>query len=64
MLYLLSKQLTLGINQNEFDWLEFDSKNMQLSGLPKHVGDFELTITAADKFSNITEDKVKITVIK
>lgn len=56
------KQLTLSIY--EIDWLEFDSKKMKLSGLLTHDGDFELTFTATDKFSNMTVDKIKITVMK
>ncbi len=58
------EQLTLSVNENEFDWLEFDSKQMKLSGLPTKEGDFELVFTATDKFLNITENKVKITVKK
>ncbi len=58
------KQLTLRINDNEFDWLEFDSQQMKLSGLPTLEGDFELTFTAVDKFLNRAEDKIKITVKK
>ena len=56
--------LTLSMNQNEYEWLEFDSENMKLLGLPNHEGNFEISITAVDKFLNMTEDKVKITVIK
>ena len=37
---------------------------MKLSGLPTQAGDFELTFTAVDKFSNMTNDKIEITVIK
>lgn len=58
------KQLALSINQNEYDWLEFDSENMMLTGFPNHEGNFELTFTAVDGFLNTMEDKVKITVIK
>ena len=57
-------QLDLRINQNEFDWLEFDSENLKLTGMPTVAGVFELTFTAIDKFSNMTNDKIKITVIK
>lgn len=58
------KQLTLSINQNEFDWLEFDSEKMILSGLPTLEGDFELIFTAIDKVANMTKDRIKITVTK
>lgn len=58
------KQLSLSINPNEFDWLKFDSEKMKLSGLPNLEGNLELTFVAIDKFLNMTEDKVKITVIK
>lgn len=57
-------QLDLSINQNEFDWIEFDSENKKFSGLPTLEGDYELTFTAVDKFSNMTENKIKIKVIK
>lgn len=58
------KQLDLGINQNEFDWIEFDSEKMKLSGLPTMDGEYELTFTAVDKHWNKTEDKINIKVIK
>lgn len=58
------KELRLRINQNELDWLQFDSKTMKLSGLPTQEGDFELIFIAMDKVNNITEDKIKITVSK
>ncbi|KAA1244124.1 hypothetical protein [Aquimarina sp. RZ0] len=56
--------LDLNLNQNEFDWLTFDSENMKLSEFPTETGDFELTFTAVDTFLNITEDKIKLTVLK
>ncbi|MFS4467663.1 putative Ig domain-containing protein [Maribacter sp. 2210JD10-5] len=56
------EQLTLSSNENEFDWLEFDTNKMKLSGLPTRTGDFELIFTAVDKFSNKTLDKVTLTV--
>lgn len=58
------KQLTYKLNQNELDWLNFDSEQMKLSGLPPVEGGFELTFTAIDKSSNVTDDKIVITVIK
>lgn len=58
------KQLTYSVNKNQFDWLNFDSEQMKLSGLPPVEGDFELTFTAIDKFSNTTDDKIIITVKK
>ncbi|QNL48742.1 hypothetical protein H8S90_18440 [Olivibacter sp. SDN3] len=58
------KQLTYSVNQHQFDWLDFDSKQMKLSGLPSVEGDFELTFTAIDKSSNMTDDKIIITVKK
>ena len=57
-------QLTLNMNENELDWLGFDRQKMKVSGLPTMVGDFEVTFTAVDKFSNKMEDKLKITVTK
>lgn len=58
------KELTLSINKNGFDWLEFDDKNMKLSGLPTLKGDFELTFTAIDKHRNKTKDTITIQVIE
>lgn len=58
------KRLTYSVNQHQFDWLDFDSKQMKLSGLPTVEGDFELTFTAIDKSSNMTDDKIIITVKK
>src|SRR5690606_23973237 len=58
------KQLTYSVNQNQFEWLNFDREQMKLSGLPSTEGDFELTFTAIDKFSNRTDDKIIITVEK
>jgi len=58
------KQLTYSVNQNQFDWLNFDGEQMTLSGLPSVEGDFELTFTAIDKSSNMTDDKVIIKVKK
>ncbi len=57
------KQLILSINQNEIDWIEFDSENMKLSGLPTVKGDYEFTFSVVDKHLNKTEDKMKIKVI-
>ncbi|NQZ45157.1 MAG: PD40 domain-containing protein [Flavobacteriaceae bacterium] len=56
------EELTLSINQNELDWLEFESERMKLSGLPTQEGNFELIFTAEDEFSNMTEDRIKIKV--
>lgn len=58
------KQLTYRVNQNQFEWLNFDREQMKLSGLPPMEGDFELTFTAIDKSSNMTDDKIIITVKK
>ncbi len=58
------KQLILSINQNNIDWIEFDNKNMRLSGLPAAEGVYELIFSAIDKHLNKTEDKLKIKVIK
>ncbi|MFD2585900.1 putative Ig domain-containing protein [Croceitalea marina] len=56
--------LTLELNQEDFDWLTFDAKQMKLSGVPSQEGDFELTFTATDTSLNNTEDKVVIRVVK
>lgn len=56
------KQLKLSVNQNQFDWIEYDAKNMKLSGFPTLEGDYELTFTAVDKHNNKTESKLKIEV--
>src|SRR5690606_33859518 len=50
------KQLTYEVNQNQFDWLDFDREQMKLSGRPPVEGDFELTFTAIDKYSTMTAD--------
>ncbi len=58
------KRLTYRVNLNQIDWLNFDSEQMKLSGLPSVEGDYELTFTAFDKSSNIADDKIIITVEK
>lgn len=58
------RQLIYSINKNQYEWLNFDPQQMKLSGLPSVQGDFELTFTATDKFSNMTNDKFIITVKK
>lgn len=58
------KQLTYKVNQNQFEWLNFDSEQMKLSGLSSMEGGFELTFTAIDKSSNMTNDKIIVTVKK
>jgi hypothetical protein len=45
-----------------FDWAKFDNEQMTLTMNPKEIGEFDLTFTAVDEFSNVTEDKVKIIV--
>jgi len=57
-------QLDLSLNEKEFNWIEFDSEKMKLSGLPTMDGEYELTFTAVDEHLNTTEDKIKIKVIK
>ncbi len=59
-----NKQLTLRINQNELEWLKFDPDKLKITGTPTLTGNFELIFTATDQFSNITQDKIKITVTK
>jgi len=58
------KDLIYNVKQNQFEWLNFDSVHMKLSGLPSVEGDFELTFTAIDKSSNVAEDKIILTVKK
>lgn len=58
------EQLTYSMNQNQLDWVNFDSVQMKLSGCPTVAGDFELTFTASDKHSNKTDHKVIVTVKK
>jgi hypothetical protein len=57
-------QVDMSLDKNEFDWIEYDSDNMKLYGLPTLVGNYELTFTAVDKQFNKTENKMKITVVK
>jgi hypothetical protein len=59
-----NKKLTLSINQSEFEWLEFNSQKLKLSGLPTLEGDFVLVFTAVDKAANMTRDKIKLRVTK
>jgi len=58
------EQFTYSVNHNQFDWLNFDSKQMKLSGRPTVAGDFELTFTASDMHLNKTDHKVIVTVKK
>ena len=55
-------ELTISIDQNAHNWLDFDNKNMKLSGLPTVAGKFKLAFTAMDALSNITKDTIQITV--
>lgn len=57
-------KLTHTINQNHPDWLNFNSEQMKISGVPTAEGDFELILTATDNSSNMTDSKVRITVKK
>lgn len=57
-------QLTYSINQDQFDWLNFDREKMKLSGVPTKAGNFELTFSAVDQVANMTHEKVMITVKK
>lgn len=58
------RQLTYSVKQNQFDWLYFDREQMKLSGLPTIEGNFELTFSASDQYSNKTDHKLIITVKK
>lgn len=58
------ERLVYSINQNQFNWLHFDREQMKLSGLPTVEGDFELTFSARDRYSNMADDKIIITVKK
>lgn len=58
------ERLVYSINQNQFNWLHFDREQMNLSGLPTVEGDFELTFSARDRYSNMADDKIIITVKK
>ncbi|APU96277.1 PD40 domain-containing protein [Sphingobacterium siyangense] len=58
------ERLVYSINQDQFNWLHFDREQMKLSGLPTVEGDFELTFSARDRYSNMADDKINITVKK
>ncbi len=58
------RQLTYSVKQNQFDWLYFDREQMKLFGLPTIEGNFELTFSASDQYSNKTDHKLIITVKK
>lgn len=55
-------QLTLSSNHDAFDWLEFDSEQQMLSGVPMQEGEFELVFSAVDGSLNRTEDVVRVVV--
>lgn len=57
-------QLAYSVNHHQFDWLNFDSAQMKLSGRPTVAGDFELTFKASDMHLNKTSHKVIVTVKK
>jgi hypothetical protein len=57
-----NENLEINLNQEMFDWAKFDNEQMTLTMNPKEIGEFDLTFTAVDEFSNVTEDKVKIIV--
>lgn len=58
------EKLALKVNSDEIDWLQFDKDNLTLSGTPTQEGDFDIFFTAIDKFSNKTEDKIKLSVVE
>lgn len=58
------QKLLYKVELNDNRWLSFERENMTLSGVPPAEGIYELIITATDKNSNSTEDKIIITVNK
>ena len=57
-----NKDLEISLNHEKFDWAIFDDEKMTLTMKPNEVGEFDLIFTAIDKFSNETEDKIKVIV--
>lgn len=56
------EHITLSVNADAIEWLQFDKEKMFLSGVPTREGAFELVFTAVDEFSNRTEERIKLTV--
>lgn len=57
-----NKDLEINLNHEKFGWAKLDKEKMTLTMKPNEVGEFDLILTAVDKYSNETEDKIKIIV--
>jgi hypothetical protein len=54
--------LKISLNNEKFDWVKFDKKEMTLTMNPNETGEFNLIFTAVDDYSNETDNKVRIIV--
>lgn len=57
-----NEELEISFNQENFEWVEFDSDKMTLKMNPREIGEFDLLFSAVDSYSNLTEDNIKIIV--
>jgi hypothetical protein len=58
------ENLSFTVNLEKIEWLKFEKDNMILTGKSTQVGEFDIIFTSIDKYSNKTEDKIKLTVGK
>jgi len=58
------KKLRLSIGSKDLNWIEFNDEAMVLTMTPNQIGEFELIVTGTDNFSNMTESKVKVSVVE
>lgn len=54
----------ISLNNKEIQWANFNNESMVLTMSPIEIGEFDLVFTALDKYSNKTNDKLKIIVQK
>ncbi|WP_346882237.1 hypothetical protein [uncultured Algibacter sp.] len=59
-----NEKLTINFNNQNTEWAIFDKEKMILIINPVEIGEYDLVFTAVDKFSNQTNDKIKIIVKK
>lgn len=59
-----NSKLTYSVDLSKFEWLKFDCDQMKISGTAPASGDYEITFTAFDKFSNRTDHRLMLIVEK
>ncbi|MCY4778897.1 hypothetical protein ORI89_04495 [Sphingobacterium sp. UT-1RO-CII-1] len=57
-----SSRLIYSVNVGQSEWIKFDSEQMKISGVASAKGDYEITLTATDRFANRTNHKLKLIV--